>query len=384
LTTSRFVAALIVLGAISIHTQESSASAPDSTHALYGTTTLGGAYGYGVVYKVDQAGNQTVLYSFKGAPDGAYPACVLTSDSAGNLYGTTAEGGTRNVGTVFKIDPSGNETVLRNFGSPAGTFPRAGLIRDGVGNLYGITEAGGAFSQGVVFKMNPMGYETILHSFTGGSDGIFPEARLIRDSLGNLYGTTINGGPHVLGTVYKVDPAGNETVLYAFTGGADGGLPIASVTRDSDGNLYGTTSSGGQYNFGAVYKVDASGNETVLYSFSSFGDGARPNAGVVRDAAGNLYGATGGGGPSDTGVVYKLDPSGNETILHTFTGGADGGVPSGDLVRDSAGILYGTTAYGGLSGNGVVYRIDPAGQEHVVYSFTGGADGSFPRGVIMR
>jgi uncharacterized repeat protein (TIGR03803 family) len=379
------VIALIVLGAIPVHPKEPSAGPADSAHAVYGTTTYGGAYDKGVVYKVDQAGNETVLYSFKGVPDGANPLLGrLTSDSAGNLYATTYFGGKHNRGTVVKLDPSGNETVLHNFGGISGENPMAGVIRDAGGNLYGTAVLGG-LGCGVVFKINPIDNETTLHSFTGGSDGCNPQAGLIRDSLGNLYGTTLWGGPHNAGVVYKVDPAGNETVLYAFTGGADGRHPFGPVTQDSTGNLYGTAGDGGKYDLGVVYQVDPSGNETVLYSFrGGADDGAGPTAGVVRDSSGNLYGTTTFGGQKETGVVYKVDMGGNETVLHAFTGGKDGSVPLGALVRDAAGNLYGTTQYGGANGMGVVFKIGLAGQGHVLHAFTG-TDGYYPAaGVIVR
>jgi uncharacterized repeat protein (TIGR03803 family) len=383
---SRFVFALAVFGAIPIHTRGSSDSPADSAHAVYGTTQYGGTHGLGVVYKVDQAGNETVLYAFKGVPDGAYPLGVLTSDSAGNLYGTTVGGGKYNVGTVFKLDPSGNETVLHSFSfnKSDGAYPQAGVVRDAGGNLYGTAESG-ADTCGVVFKINPIRNGTVLYSFTGGSDGCTPSTRLIRDSLGNLYGTTQVGGPHNGGVVYKVDPAGNETVLYAFTGGADGDQPSSPVTRDSDGNLYGTTSSGGKYSSGTVYKVDPSGNETVLYNFGGLADGRYPVGDVVRDEAGSLYGTTSAGGGSPSfGVAYKLDASGNQTVLHTFTNGADGGMPTSGLVRDSAGNLCGTTGTGGVNNNGVVFKIGLAGKEHVLHAFTGADGATTFAGVIER
>jgi uncharacterized repeat protein (TIGR03803 family) len=304
------------------------------------------------------------------------------------LYGTTLEGGTYDQGTVFKLDSNGNETVLHNFdGILDGAWPYGGVVRDASGNLYGTTYLGGNGGCGVVFKIDALSKETILHRFAGGSDGCHAWARLTRDSLGRFYGTTTYGGPHDAGVVYTVDPAGNEKVLYAFTGGADGARPFSSVTRDSDGHLYGTASLGGKYGFGAVYKLNPSGKETVLYSFRNDTDGTGLQAGgVVRDASGNLYGTSDGGGRGGYGVAYKLDASGNFTVLHAFTGGRDGGWPTG-LVLDSAGNLYGTAWYDGnpYCGMGVVYKIGLAGQGSVIYRFTGGADGEAPQaGVIVR
>src|ERR1039458_6513736 len=186
--------------------------------------------------------------------------------------------------------------------------------------------------------------EIVLHNFGyPAPKGAGPWAGVIRDSAGNLYGTTQNGGVSNKGVVYKVDTTGHETVLYSFTGGADGGQPAAGVILDSAGNLYGTAtySSAGT---GVVYKLDTTGHETVLFTFTgtlSGGDGKVPWAGVIRDSAGNLYGTTVFSGTAGQGVVYKLDTTGHETVLYSFTGGADGGNPSAGVIRDSAGNLYG-------------------------------------------
>ena len=276
---------------------------------------------------------------------------------------------------VFKVDPSGNETVLHSFtGGDDGKSPYAGVIRDSAGNLYGTTGSGGAGCPspgcGVVYKLDTARNLTVLYAFTGGADGGFPTGSLTGDSAGNLYGTT-NGGGNTCncGVVFKLDRSGNETVLYTFTG-TDGDGPQAGVIRDSAGNLYGTTDFGGTDGYGVVYKVDASGRETVLYDFTDGADGANPYAGVIRDSAGNLYGTTLYGGnvaacpatfftPAGCGVVFKLDTAGNETALYSFTGGADGSVPVAGVIRNPAGILFGTTEQGGTKEVGVVFVLKP-------------------------
>ncbi len=355
----------------------------DSAGNLYGTTILGGAFCKGVVYKVDSAGHQTVLYSFTGEADGSIPYAGVIGDSAGNLYGTASQGGTPGHGVVYKLDSAGHQTVLYSFtGGADGGDPLAGLVRDSAGNLYGTANAGGTAGMGAVYKLDTTGQETVLYSFTGGADGRGPVAGVIRDSAGNLYGTTQLGGAANAGVVYKVDTTGKETVLYTFTGGADGGDPLAGVIRDSAGNLYGTTFLGGAS--GVVYKLDPAGNETVLYSFSGGSDGALPQAGVTRDSAGNLYGTTQNGGIANAGVVYKLAVSGQETVLYNFTGGADGYQPFAGVILDSAGNLYGTTSAGGTVAAGVVYQVDTTGHETVLYGFTGGADGSQPYAGVMH
>jgi len=231
--------------------------------------------------------------------------------------------------------------------------------------------------------------QKVLHTFTGGTDGANPYAALIRDAQGNFYGTTEGGGSSgFYGTVFKLDKTGKETVLYRFTGGADGGVPYDSLIEDAQGNLYGTTRLHGAYGYGVVFKLSKIGKETVLYSFCPGGgvctDGANPYAGLIRDAKGNLYGTTFGGGASGAGTVFKLSMSGKETVRYTFTAGTDGGMPGAGLIRDAKGNLYGTTYMGGASGNGTVFKLDPTGKETVLYSFTGGTDGANPFAGLIR
>jgi uncharacterized repeat protein (TIGR03803 family) len=345
-----------------------------------------------VVYKLDPSGHETVLYAFPGAADGQYPynAGVIVG-SAGNLYGTTFYGGKLGHGVVYQLDEEGNEKVLYNFHElTANGFgqPTGGVIRDSEGNFYGTTFIGQAdvgSGNGVVYKVGPAGHSTVLHNFTGGADGGLPYGGVIRDSKGNLYGTAEVGGASGAGVVFKVDKFGNETVLYSFTGGADGGYPLAGVIQDSAGNSYGTTNGGGASGAGVVFKVDKAGNETVLYAFTGGADGGFPVGGLIRDSAGNSYGTTNGGGASGAGVVFKVDKSGNETVLYTFTGGADGAYPLWVvLAHDPAGNLYGTTANGGASNAGVVFKVDKSGNETVLHSFTGGIDGGNPYVGLVR
>jgi len=350
----------------------------DAAGNLYGTTSYGGAFSNGTVFKLDTTRKETVLYSFTGGSDGAIPLAGLILDAAGNLYGTTEAGGDLNCkspvgcGTVFKVDKTGKETVLYSFtpeADGAGT-PFAGVIRDAAGNLYGTTADGGPFYSGTVFKLDTTGKETVLYTFTGGqggTDGFFPAGALIRDAAGNLYGTTQLGGNYSFGTVFKLDSTGKETVLYRFPGGSSGDQPVGGVIMDKEGNLYGTTQGGGYYFDGTVFKLNPVGYETVLYNFGSGTDGTLPVAGVIADTAGNLYGTTQYGGTSNLGTVFKLDKTGKETVLYSFTGGADGASPVAGLVRDAAGNLYGTAYFGGDSGSfcsgvggcGVVFKIAP-------------------------
>lgn len=356
----------------------------DSAGNLYGTTIQGGTSGAGVVYKVDSAGHETVLHSFTGGADGVFPYFNgVTRDPAGNLYGATYSGGTSNAGVVYELDAAGTETVLYSFtGGADGGNPRAGgVIRDPAGNLYGTTFQGGTANAGVVYKLDTTGRETVLYSFAGAADGANPTS-LIRDSAGSLYGITGRGGTASAGVIYKVDTTGHQTVLYTFTGGADGGHPTG-VMRDSAGNLYGTANQGGTANAGVVYKLDTGAQETVLYSFTGGADGGDPDGGVIEDSEGNLYGTTLVDGTANGGVVYKLDAAGQETVVYSFPGTVDGSGPYAPVIRDSAGNLLGTDEYGGAVGWGVVYKVAPNGHETVLYTFTGGVDGGYPySGVI--
>jgi uncharacterized repeat protein (TIGR03803 family) len=331
----------------------------------------------------------TLLYQFRSGPGGVNPYAGVVQDAKGDLYGTTYNDGAFAAGTVFRIDTAGKEKVLHRFSQTAGdgAFPWYGtLARDFSGSLYGTTTTGGVKGQlccGTVFKVTASGMETVLYRFTGIDGDGFPQYGVVRDASGNLYGTTQNGGPENAGTVFKVDPTGKKTVLYSFTGSADGGYPMAGVVLDAKGNLYGTTSYGGPDTAGAVFKVDPTGKETILYRFTGLNDGSLPEAGVIRDSHGSLYGTTYLGGTEGAGTVFRVDPRGHETVLHNFAGGSDGWLPIGaSLVRDSAGNLYGTTPQGGSNDFGVVFKIDTRGNETVLHTFSG-SDGKIPYGTLL-
>jgi len=342
----------------------------DTAGNLYGTTQFGGAAGgYGTVYKLDTKGNESVLYSFAGTPDGEDPDGSLVRDRAGNLYGNSLYGGTAGgYGTAFKLDRTGKLTLLHSFASnPDGADPHGNLVGDPQGNGYGTTQYGGAAGgYGTVFRVNAKAEQTVLYSFAGTPDGEDPEASLIRDRAGNLYGTTVYGGTEGgFGTVFKLDPTGKLTLLHSFAGTPDGENPYAGLVSDSAGNGYGTTKYGGTAGgFGTVFKIDKTGKFSLLHSFAGTPDGENPVAGLVVDPAGNIYGTTFYGGTFGYGSVFEIDTSGKLTVPHSFDNSPDGANPLGGLTRDDSGNLYGTTSEGGdlscgFSGCGTVFKVTP-------------------------
>ena len=352
----------------------------DNSGALYGTTAAGG--GSGTVFKLTpprqgRIWTEVVLHRFGGGNDGANPVAGLLLGRNGALYGTTLNGGNtrcpQGCGVLFKVDQSGRETVLYRFtGTNADAAnPGAGVIFDQNGNLFGTSEQGGDQGFGAVFKLTRTGgvwKESTLHSFHEFKDGYDPHDGLVMDQAGSLYGTTMKGGRSLDGVIFQMtqDSSGwNFTTLYSFDPhGGDGIHPVSGLIFDQAGALYGTTQFGGAKNSldsGTVFKLPLSGDERLLYSFTGGKDGSQPTAGVVFDHTGALYGTTFAGGHSGQGVVFKLTPQTDgsyvETVLHSFTGGSDGGGPLGGLVLGKDGALYGTASVGGRENQGVIFRL---------------------------
>ena len=336
----------------------------DAKGNLYGTTYVGGTSNCGTVFKVTPAGVETVLYSFSCGADGAYPYFAgVVLDKAGNLYGTTTYGGL-GYGVVYQLSPSGVETPLYTFQDGAdGGYPFAGVVLDKVGNIYGTTSGGGASGDGTVFKVTPTGTESVIYNFTGGNDGCVPYGSgVIFGPKKTLYGTTSSCGANGYGTVYKVTLSGKETILHSFNyDGTDGAYPYAGVVLDKAGNVYGTTYTGGANFLGTVYEVSSKGVETILHSFNSDGtDGYYPlGAGVVRDKLGNLFGTTSSGGIyGGGGVVFEITSSGSYSLVHSFGGPSpDGASPEAGLWLGKSNTLYGTTIGGGAIGYGAVFKV---------------------------
>lgn len=369
----------------------------DESGNLYGTTSSGGGTGCGgkgcgTVFKLAPDGTETVLHAFQDSPDGVYPIGDLIADTSGNLYGTTAEGGgPANAGTVFEIASDGTETILYTFCSQPNCSDGGGpgnLVMDSHGNLYGPAGYGGQGSYslsspycypgcGVVFELAPDGTESVLHAFTGGSDGSGPDA-LVLDGSGNLYGSTGEGGGGSnrrtcltllgdffgCGTIFEISSDGTEKTLYQFCSQpycADGWQPSADLILDDQGDVLGPTCCAESGT--VLFKVAPDGEETVLHTFSDYPDGVSPLGGLVLDKKGNLYGATLQGGSGicqgyiGCGTVFKLAPSGEKSILYSFVRGRNGIFPSGGVIADEAGNLYGVTEEGGAKGYGVVFEI---------------------------
>jgi uncharacterized repeat protein (TIGR03803 family) len=361
----------------------------DQSGNLYGTTATGRRDANSMVFQLtpnlDGSWTEKVLYQFTGSSDGGEPHAGVILDKAGNLYGTTINGGNVGCGVVFKLTPNADgswtESVLYSFmGGNDGCAPYAGLIFDQAGNLYGTTLSGGSLQLGTVFELSRSSggwKESTLYSFKGGNDGNYPYASLIFDQGGNLYGTTIYGGSYYQhGIAFQLTPSPDkswsEKVLYRFTGGVDGDLPVASLILDQTGNLYGTTLFGGTYKSGTVFqltrKPDGSWKEKVLHSFHPGGkDGYEPSSGLIFDATGNLYGTTRFGGNlsctgNGCGVVYKLAPNSDgawkETVLHNFFD-HPAAIPEAGVIFDARRNLYGTTAGAGGTTFGSVFEIIP-------------------------
>jgi uncharacterized repeat protein (TIGR03803 family) len=364
-----------------------------------------------------------VVHVFKGPSDAAFPWAGVVRGKDGNLYGTSWAGGSYpgcsgglgvGCGAIFRLDSSGKTKVIYSFSGTPGPIHLYGeLLAAADGTLYGLTDEGGSAAYcyggggngcGTVFKLDESGELNVLYNFGtngGAGDGLHPAGDLVKDSAGNLYGTTLNGGLGDNGTIFEVTKSGQESVLYRFTGGADGSAPSSSLVRDSSGNLYGMASGGGgACGGGTVFKLDASGNFSVLYTFRCGRDGGTPSplGGIIRDAAGKLCGTTdyfgdaGCFGGTGCEVVFKLSPSGKETVLHAFEDSPDGRTPVSRLTMDKAGNLFGTTMWGGKlddlctfgspSTCGVVFEVTTSGKERVLHAFDG-THGMYPWGRVF-
>jgi uncharacterized repeat protein (TIGR03803 family) len=338
---------------------------------FYGTAAQGGANGHGTVFQLTPAGALTTLYSFcslASCTDGNAPEAGLVQGTDGNFYGTTQIGGVNNYGTIFKITSTGTLTTLHSFRYADGAYPQATLIQAPSGAFYGTARQGGLVGgNGSVFKITAAGVFTALHSFTG-TDGSYPSAGLVRAADGNLYGTTESGGSGTYcgtlgcGTVFTITPTGTLTTLHSFNG-TDGTYPVAALVETSSG-FYGTTNQGGDLTCnspsgcGTVFKITPSGALNTLHRFHST-DGAFPASGLIYASDGNFYGTTQNGGYIVYGTVFQITPAAVLTTLQSFNN-ADGSNLVGGLLQASDGTFYGTTFLGGTSNDGTIFNLSLA------------------------
>ncbi len=330
----------------------------DSSGNLFGTAEGGGANGDGTVYEITKgSASITTLASFNGA-NGKSPSAGLIMDSSGDLFGTAEYGGANGYGTVFEVaHGSTTITTLASFNGTNGQHPYAGLIMDSSGDLFGATEGGGAKSDGTVFEIAHGSTNiTTLASFDG-TNGQYPYAGLLMDSNGDLFGTTEGGGANFDGTVYEITKGSASITTLASFNGTNGQDPYAGLIMDSSGNLFGTTESGGANNDGTVFKiVHGSTSITTLASFNG-ANGQNPYAGLIMDRNGDLFGTTKSGGTNGDGTLFELvQGSNNITTLASFNG-ANGQFSYAGLLMDSSGNLFGTAEIGGANGDGTLFEL---------------------------
>lgn len=346
-------------------------------------------------FQVPDSANYRVLHSFSGSSDGYYPGFGSLTNVNGILYGTTERGGTFNYGVVFSITLTGKERVLYRFGkrSYSGEFPDTANLLLYDGKLYGTTTSDGGYNgDGTVYSLTLSGKERTLYKFgkNGRYDGATPTSLI--DVNGVFLGTTGAGGTFGDGTVYRITPTGNESIFYNFGKTKNDGIGPAANVIEVSGTLYGTTQYGGAHDQGTVFKVDGAGNETVLHSFGKGNDGQDPVASLT-DVGGKLYGTTPRGGANGEGTAFVIEPSGAERVLHSFGGRNDGIWPYGALLNVK-GTMYGTTECGGAYGwsqcladhapGGTIFALTTAGTERVVYSFGKGRDASQPLSTLTE
>ena len=355
---------------------------------LYGTTINGGAKANGTVFRLTTNGVLTTLYSFTGGNDGANPHTGLIQAKDGGLYGTTFGGGANSDGTIFRISLNGVFSSHFSFtGGADGSTPDANLLQASDGNLYGTTINGGTNGYGVVFRIPTNGTTVIpLYSFTNGTDGANPLGGLVQASDGNLYGSAEFGGVYSDGTLFRISTnalATNAvfTQLYSFTGGTDGNEPFSDLAQASDGNLYGSTFIGGSSDSGTLFTIDTTGNFVSAFSFPGAGDGANPHCNLIAGADGNLYGTTISGGTNGQGAIFSVSSNGTLTTVYSFIGGISSGAPMAGLVQAADGSFYGTGEPGSSAGS--IFRLTTNGAYSLPHIFSGNFDGGGPNALTL-
>jgi uncharacterized repeat protein (TIGR03803 family) len=321
---------------------------------IYGTTQHGGLGGAGTIFQLDPKGAAHVLYSFNGLTDGDQPNEDLFQAPDGSLFGTTFGGGTNGFGTIYKLSTNGLLTTLFTFDHTNGVLPAGGLLRASNGWFYGTASEGGVFHYGTLFRLGPDNQFDVVVAFNS-TNGAFPHAGLALGLDGNFYGTTYKGGAFAKGTIFKISPAGLLTTLVSFNG-TNGAFPVGLLSRDLDGTFLGTTTTGGAAGLGTVFRVAPDGTLTNLVSFSGLADGSHPGAGLLHASDGNWYGSTSDGGSFGDGTLFRLTPNAAFTTISQFDG-YNGANPDSPMVENSDGSLLGVTRNGGPDGQGIIFRL---------------------------
>jgi uncharacterized repeat protein (TIGR03803 family) len=324
-----------------------------------------------------------VLVNFNGEPSNPEWSGIIAQSRGGNLLSCAPDLATDSRGVAFKVATSGALTVLHEFGTGYGAWPVGGLTLSRNGRFYGTNTRGGTYNSGSIFEMTPDGIVKTLHEFMGGSEG-GPQAPPIQSLYGDFYGTTSGEDLAHPGTVYKIDSSGTYTLLHTFIG-PDGSTPMGPLVQATDYWFYGTTLYGGIYDAGTIFRISQSGEFETLFNFDGLNgsNGAYPEAGLIQASDGNLYGVAPLGGAHGQGVIFRMTPKHEVTIIHAFTGGSDGSTPIGNIVQAADGYLYGTNSSGGASGGGVLFRSTTTGTVTALHDFDP-STGSTPVALIQH
>ncbi|WP_158267480.1 choice-of-anchor tandem repeat GloVer-containing protein [Adhaeribacter arboris] len=351
---------------------------------FYGMTLLGGKYNYGTIFKMTPKGVYTVLRSFNGTTNGGSPYGNLVQGKDGNFYGMTSAGGTHGYGTIFKVTPTGTYTVLRALnGTTDGSIPGGSLIQATDGNFYGMTYAGGEQYYGTIFKISSKGAFTVIHHLSS-EDGGHAYGTLVRGSDGNFYGMASDGGKNYNGTIFKLTPGGTFTVLKHLDFATTGANPRGSLVQGKDGSFYGMAGSYGPSSYGTIFKITPGGTFTLLVSLPDNNQGNAPYGSLVQGKDGYYYGTTSQGGKYGNGTIFKMCTDGTFTTLHSLNINTDGAYPEGNLIQATDGNLYGTAPSGGSKGYGTIFRITPGGTFKVLHSFDFSSNGRAPYGGLIQ
>lgn len=326
----------------------------DSLGNLYGATTGGGAHAKGTIFKVSLAGTMSTVFSFSGGKNGSVPVTGVARDSAGNFYGMANSGGSANAGVIFKVTADGKESVLFNL--PSGTYQYFPVTLDTAANIYGFTYSS-AQPSGSIVKITPKGVASTLYVFCSQAncaDGSLPTGSLILDKAGNIYGTTSTGGEFGFGAVFQITPQNKYFVLYSFTGIPDSGNPIGKLTQTPSGMMYGAASGTQSGTNGEIFTISSAGAFSSFYTFTGGSDGYDPVGPLLIDSLGNLYGVTINNSSFDAGaVVFQITPGGTETSI--YVAGPAGSIPG--IAMDKSGNIYGETPNGGPKHLGTIYKL---------------------------